>query len=157
MLSPEAALVFAMVVAIGSDRAIAPEDLESIGDLVDHLPIFGGLDRQRVSELAARCSEQLTRPGGIERTYGEIRDALSGRLQEAAYALSCDVIALCRPQQDQQALERIRALLEVDPVTARSIACAARERRKDLGDAALARPAQRQASTSAGLNVPLPS
>ena len=157
MLSPEAALVCVMVVAIGSDRAIAQEDLESIGDLVDHLPIFGGLDRRRVSELAARCSEQLTRPGGIEQTYGQIRHALPGRLREAAYALSCDVIALCRPQQDQQALERIRAQLEVDPATARTIERAARWRRKDLGDAALARPAQRQASTSAGLKVPLPS
>jgi hypothetical protein len=146
-----------MVAAIGSDRAIAQEDVDAVGDLVDHLPLFGGLDRRQASELATHCSAQLARPGGIEQAYRQIRDALPGRLREAAYALSCDVIALRRPQQDQQALERMRAQLEVDPATARTIERAARGRRKDLGDAALAKPAQRQASTSAGLSVPLPS
>jgi hypothetical protein len=157
MLRPEAALVLAMVVALGTEREIAQEDVDIVGDLVDHLPIFGGLDRRQASELAERCLEQLARPGGVEQTYGQIRDALPGRLREAAYALACDVIALQEPRQGQQALARIRAQLEVDPATAQPIERAATERRKDLGDAALARPAQRQASTSAGLNVPLPS
>ena len=157
MLRPEAALIFAMVVAVGSDREIAQEDVDGIGNLIDHLPIFRGIEGRQVSELAARCSAQIARPGGIEQAYGNIRAALPGRLREAAYALSCDVIALCRPQQDQQALERIRAQLEVDPTTARTTEGVARERRKDLGAAALMKPAQRQASTSAGLSVPLPS
>jgi hypothetical protein len=157
MLSPQAALIFAMVVALGTERAIAQEDIDVVGDLVDHLPIFCGLDRRQTGELAARCSAQIARPGGMDQAYGQIRDALSGRLREAAYALSCDVIALRRPQQGQKALERIRAQLELDAATARTVEGAARERRKDLGGTAFARPAQRQASTSAWLNVPLPS
>ena len=79
-------------------------EIGTICDLVHHLPIFGGMDRPQVIELVSACSAQLARPGGIEQVYRQIR------LREAAYALSCDVIALCRPQRDGQPLERIRAL-----------------------------------------------
>jgi uncharacterized membrane protein YebE (DUF533 family) len=130
MLSPQAALIYAMVVAAESDREIAEEEVNIIGDLVNHLPIFRGVDRQQVTELASACSAQLATPGGIERLYGQIRDALSGPLREAAYALSCDVIAVdCRLQRDEMtALERIRTQLEVDPATARTIERAAQVR-----------------------------
>ncbi|MGH6917360.1 MAG: tellurite resistance TerB family protein, partial [Geminicoccaceae bacterium] len=66
MLSQQAALIYAMVCA-GSDREIAQEEIGIIGDLVDHLPIFCGIDRRQVSELAARCSERLAGPGGFDR------------------------------------------------------------------------------------------
>ena len=125
MLSPEAALIYAMVVAAGPDREIAPENIGIVGDLVDHLPIFRGIDRERVRELAVRCSEQIVRPGGVEQVYSQIRSALSARLREAAYALSCDVIALCRPRPDRQALEPVRTQLEIDPATAQTIERAA--------------------------------
>jgi uncharacterized membrane protein YebE (DUF533 family) len=126
MLSPQAALVYAMVVAAGSDGEIAQEGIDLIGDLVDYLPIFRGIDRRQVTELAIACSEQLSEPGGTDQVYAQIRKALSGPLRGAAYALSCDVIRVdCRLQRDRQALERIRQQLEVDPATARTIERAA--------------------------------
>jgi hypothetical protein len=126
MLSREAALIYAMVVAARADREVAP-DLDIIGDLVHHLPIFHSVDRQRVSELATACSQQLAQPCGVDRVYAQIRAALAGRLREAAYALSCDVIALDdRLRHDaMQVLERIRVLLEIDPAAARTIERAA--------------------------------
>jgi hypothetical protein len=51
-----------MLVAAGSDREIAKGEIGIIGDLVDHLPIFCGIDRTRVIELATACSEQLAGP-----------------------------------------------------------------------------------------------
>jgi uncharacterized membrane protein YebE (DUF533 family) len=129
MLSHQAALIYAMVVAAGSDREIAQDEIVIIGDLVDHLPIFDGMDRKQAIELVAACSEQLASPGGIDLVYAQIRAALSGRLREAAYALSCDVIALDRRlQPDRRALARIGEQLEVDPATARAIERAARAR-----------------------------
>ena len=71
MLSREAALVYAMVCAAGSGREIAQEEIGIIGDLVDHLPIFHGIERRQVRELARRCSAQLARPGGIDAVYGQ--------------------------------------------------------------------------------------
>jgi hypothetical protein len=130
MLGHEAALIYAMVVATGADREITHEEIDLIGDLVDHLPIFCAIDRARVTELATACSKLLSEPGGIEQVYAQIRAALAGRLREAAYALSCDVIALDdRLRRDaMQALERIRVLLEIDLAKARTIERAARGR-----------------------------
>jgi uncharacterized tellurite resistance protein B-like protein len=130
MLSPQAALVYAMVVAAEADHEIAEPEIKLIGDLVNHLPIFRGLDRQRVTELATRCSEQLAGPGGDEAVLGAIRAALSAPLRALAYALVCDVIAVdSRLQRDEmQVLERLRMLLEVDPASARTVEHAARIR-----------------------------
>jgi len=130
MLSPQAALVYAMVVAAEADQEIAEPEIDLIGDLVNHLPIFRGLDRKMVTEMATRCSQELARPGGAEAVFGAIRAALSTPLRDLAYALACDVIAVdSRLQRDEMhSLEQIRTLLEVDPATARTIERAARVR-----------------------------
>lgn len=130
MLSRQAALIYAMVAAARADREITAADIAIIGDLVEHLPIFSGIDRQKAVEIATGCSAQLSRPDGIDQVSGRVRAVLSTRLREAAYALSCDVIAAgCRRQGDQtEALERIRAQLEVDAASARVIERLARLR-----------------------------
>jgi hypothetical protein len=130
MLSRRAALICAMVAAAGTDREITAAEIAIIGDLVDHLPIFSGIDREKAVEIATDCSEHLARQGGIDQVYGQIRRALSRRLREAAYALSCDVVAAgVRLQRDQmEALARARAQLEVDPASARVIERLARLR-----------------------------
>jgi uncharacterized membrane protein YebE (DUF533 family) len=130
MLSRQAALIYAMVAAARADREITAVEIAIIGDLVDHLPIFSGIDRQKAVAIATDCLEQLARPGGIDQVSGQIRAVLSTRLREAAYALSCDVIAAgCRRQGDQtEALERVRAQLEVDAASARVIERLARLR-----------------------------
>jgi uncharacterized tellurite resistance protein B-like protein len=130
MLSPQAALVYAMVVAAEADHEIAEPEIALIGDLANHLPIFRSLDRAAVTAMATRCSERLAQPGGSEAVLGEIRAALSAPLRELAYALVCDVIAVdSRLQRDEMdILERLRARLEVDPASARTIERAARVR-----------------------------
>ncbi|MEM7022765.1 MAG: tellurite resistance TerB family protein [Pseudomonadota bacterium] len=130
MLSPQAALIYAMVVAAESDHEIAEEEINIIGDLVNHLPVFAGTSRHQVTELAMACSEALAEVGGADRIYGMIREALNPHLREAAYALSCDVIAVdCRLQRDEmQVLEQIRQQLDVDRATAATIERAAQVR-----------------------------
>jgi hypothetical protein len=128
MPSPQAALIGAMVLAAGSGRALAQAEIDIIGDLVHHLPFFGGVERGQVAELATQWSERQAAPGGVERAYGQIRGVLSRPLREAAYALSCDVVAICRPQQAEQALAPIRVRLKIDPATASTIERAARVR-----------------------------
>jgi hypothetical protein len=129
MLSPQAALIYAMVVAAGPARGSANPPAGIVGDLAHHLPILDGLDRGQVAALASDCAKEMAGPGGVERIYGQIRAALSDRLREAAYALSCDVIAVSRRRQpDVRALEQIRTRLEVDAATARAIERAAEAR-----------------------------
>jgi uncharacterized membrane protein YebE (DUF533 family) len=123
MISPQEALIYTMVAAAESDREVADAEIEIIGDLVNHLPIFGGLDRAAMTAMATRCSEMLARAGGTDEVFGLIRQALPMPLRETAYALACDVIAVDSRlnRAEMRVLEEIRARLEVDRAMARAI------------------------------------
>jgi uncharacterized membrane protein YebE (DUF533 family) len=123
MISPQEALIYTMVAVAEADREIADPEIEIIGDLVNHLPIFGGVDRAAMTAMATRCSEMLARGGGSEQVFALIRQALPMPLRETAYALACDVIAVDRRlnRAEMGALEQIRAQLDVDPAMARAI------------------------------------
>lgn len=123
MISPQEALVYTMVAAAESDREIADAEIHIIGDLVNHLPIFSGLDRAAMTAMATRCSEMLAQAGGSDQVFGLIRQALPMPLRETAYALACDVVAVDSRlnRAEMRVLEEIRAQLEVDPAMARAI------------------------------------
>jgi uncharacterized tellurite resistance protein B-like protein len=123
MLSPQEALVYAMVVAAESDHDIAEAEVHLIGDLGNHLPIFRTTGRAKITRMAMACSELLAEADGRETVFGLVRAALSPQLRATAYALACDVIAVDGRLQpnEMQALEHIRAKLEVDPAVARAI------------------------------------
>lgn len=123
MISPQEALVYTMVAAAEADREIADAEIELIGDLANHLPIFKGIDRAAVTGMAMRCSDMLAQAGGSDQVFELIRRALSMPLRETAYALACDVIAVDSRlnRAEMHMLEKIRAQLEVDPAMARAI------------------------------------
>ena len=112
-----------MVAAAKSDREIADGEIEIIGDLVNHLPIFGGVDRAAMTAMATRGSEMLAQAGGSDRVFGLIRQALPMALRETAYALACDIIAVDSRlnRAEMRVLEEVRVQLEVDPAMARVI------------------------------------
>jgi uncharacterized membrane protein YebE (DUF533 family) len=123
MLSPQEALVYTMVVAAESDHEIAEAEINVIGDLGNHLPVFQAVGRAKMTAMAMACSELLTKAGGRAKVFAMIRKALPSQLRDTAYALACDVIAVdSRLRRDElQALEEVRAELDVDPVMARAI------------------------------------
>jgi uncharacterized membrane protein YebE (DUF533 family) len=123
MLSPQEALVYTMVVAAESDHEIAEAEIKIIGDLVNHLPIFRGLDRAAMTRMATACSKLLGQSGGADKVFELIRQALTPPLRDTAYALACDVIAVDSRlnRNEMRILEQVRIELEVDPVMARAI------------------------------------
>jgi uncharacterized membrane protein YebE (DUF533 family) len=123
MINPQQALVYTMVAAAEADREIADAAIDMIGDLVNHLPIFKGVDRAAMTEMATRCSECWRRRAGTGRIFDLIRQALTMPLRETAYALACDVIAVDSRlnRAEMRILEQIRTQLEVDPAMARAI------------------------------------
>jgi uncharacterized membrane protein YebE (DUF533 family) len=123
MLSPQQALVYTMVAAAEADHEIADAEIDLIGDLGNHLPIFRGVDRAVLTATATACSETLARHGGREEVFRLIREALPLPLRDTAYALACDVIAIdSRLQRSElHTLEWLRTELDVDPAMARAI------------------------------------
>lgn len=130
MISPQAALVYTMVIAAEADHDIAEPEIELIGDLVNHLPVFRCVSREQVVEMATACSEQLSKPGGIDQVFQEVRAGLGDHLRETAYALACDVIAVDARlhRHEMTALENIRSHLGIDPSVADAIERSARVR-----------------------------
>ena len=122
MLSPQEALVYTMVVAAEADHEIAEAEINLIGDLGNHLPVFrggpGDDDRDRDGVL-----EALGSPAAARRCSAMIREALPRQLRGTAYALACDVVAVDRRLQraELHALEWLRSELEVEPALARAI------------------------------------
>jgi uncharacterized membrane protein YebE (DUF533 family) len=123
MLSPQEALVYTMVAAAEADHEIEDAEINLIGDLANHLPIFGGIDRAGLTAIATACSQALAQPGGREQVFSQIRAALPLQLRDTAYALACDVIAIDRRLQrgEMHMLEWLRGALEVDAAMARAI------------------------------------
>jgi uncharacterized membrane protein YebE (DUF533 family) len=123
MISAQEALVYTMVAAAEADREIADAEIDLIGDLGNHLPIFKGVDRAAMTEMATRCSDLLAQPGGSDRIFTLIRQALPMPLRDTAYALACDVIAVDSRlnRAEMRILENVRTQLEVDPAMARAI------------------------------------
>ena len=123
MLTPQEALVYTMVLAAEADHEIAEAEINVIGDLGNHLPIFRTVGRAKMTAMARACSELLAKPGGRAKVFAMIRETLAPQLRDTAYALACDVIAVdSRLRRDElDAREESRAELEVDPVMARAI------------------------------------
>ncbi len=130
MISPQAALVYTMVIAAESDGDIAEAEIRRIGDLVDHLPTFDGMGRSEIAELAIRCSEALAGLESPEHVFRKIRAALPPALRETAYALACDVTAADRRlnRAEMTTLDQIRVQLAIDPMIAGAIERAAQVR-----------------------------
>lgn len=130
MLSPQAALVYTMVIVAEADHDVSDEEIRVIGDLVGHLPVFDQIGRAEVTEMASACSELIAEPGGLDEAFRMIRDALSPTLREAAYALGCDVVAVDRRlnRREIRVLEQVREHLGIEPAVADLLEGAARIR-----------------------------
>ncbi len=117
MLTPQHALIYAMVIVAEADADISAGEATIIGDLINHLPVFDHIDQAEVAGIAMTCSEMIATPAGLAEAFGMIREALTPTLREAAYALACDVMASDRRlnRGEIQMLERVRSELGIQP------------------------------------------
>jgi hypothetical protein len=123
MLDPHGALIYTMVIVTGAESRISATERNIIGDIVGHLPIFNGFDRNKLATHLNDCAELLTREDGLEATLDAIKAALPARLRETAYAIACDLIASdgAATQDELQVLELMRDSFEIDRLIAAAI------------------------------------
>jgi len=130
MLDPHGALVYTMVIVTGAESRISATERNVIGDIVGHLPVFRGFDRDKLAGHLNDCAELLGRDDGLETTLEAIKAALPARLRETAYAIACDLVAADgRATRDElQILDLIRQHLDIDRLIAAAIERGARAR-----------------------------
>jgi tellurite resistance protein len=130
MIDPQAALIYIMVMVAAADSDMADAELQMIGDIVNHLPIFAEYDKKRLTKDLKDCAVMLGRDAGLEEALKTVKAATPAKLRETAYALACDVAAAGGEvgQETLRLLELLRHRLGLDRLVAAAIERGARAR-----------------------------
>ena len=131
-LSPQDALIAAMIATSASDEQVRTAELVAIQRTVNHMPIFASYDPDRIRVIAQTVFELFEEEDGLDGLFGLLRDALPEGLNETAYALACDVAAADGRLRtaEMRMLEEIRDELNVDRLHAAAIEWSARVRHR---------------------------
>ncbi|RYG89502.1 2-dehydro-3-deoxyphosphooctonate aldolase [Loktanella sp. IMCC34160] len=133
-LTPQDALVALMLTVSASDSDMRTSELVKINNVINHLPIFGDYDTDRLPRVSHMVFDLLDQEDGLDAMFGLVRDALPERLWETAYAFACDVAAADGRIEDREGrlLEEIRYELNIDRLHAAAIERGARARHLTL-------------------------
>jgi tellurite resistance protein len=136
MITHHAALVYTMVLVSAADNNMPDVELQSIGDMVMHLPVFRDFDRGKLTQITSECARLLQDKDGLEKALGAVKEALPEKLRETAYALACDVDVAAADgqvtQEESRLLEMIRFRLNIGRLPAAAIERGSRARHMQL-------------------------
>jgi hypothetical protein len=123
-------LIWTMVLASAADRDLSPAEIETMRDLVDHLPVFRGFKADRLPKVTEACAAALADEGGLDKVTAFIRKMVPRRFGETAYALACDLIASEGQVRDTEigVLDLLADLFDLDSLTCAALETAARAR-----------------------------
>lgn len=134
MIDHHSALIYTMVLVSAADRDMTDSELETIGDIVSHWPVFRGYSQNDLTKTAEKCAALLSEEDGLERTLTAIFQGIPESLRETAYALACDVAAADArvSQEELRLLEILRDRMNVGRLEAAAIERATRARHQTL-------------------------
>jgi tellurite resistance protein len=130
MIDPQSALIYTMVLVSAADREMTDSEMQTIGDIVKHLPVFRGFAPSKLTSTAQDCAKLLGEDDGLEKTLGLIAGSLPKHVVETAYALSCDVAAADgeASQEELRLLQLLRQRLQLGHLESAAIERGARAR-----------------------------
>lgn len=130
MIDHHAALIYTMVLVSAADTDMTDAELQIIGDVVNHLPVFRDYDRKRLTKDLKECAQLLGRDDGLEQSLKAIKTALPPKLRETGYAIACDVAAADgeTSQEVLRLIEILRHRFGIDRLIAAAIERGARAR-----------------------------
>ena len=122
-ISTEQALIYTMVTMSGVEGKVNAIELAEIRQLVQSLPIFRDFDEHRLIMVAQEAGEILQEPEGLNAILGLVKQALSPRLRETAYALAVEVAAsdLAVGKEELRFLAMLRDTLGLDKLVTAAI------------------------------------
>lgn len=128
--TPEDSLVAVMVGISVSDETIRTEELLSIEQMVNYLPVFGAYDADRMRRVANVVFDLFEEEDGLDAFFGLVKEDLPEHLFETAYALACDVAAADGKlaQAELRFLQELRDVFAIDRLHAAAIERGARAR-----------------------------
>jgi hypothetical protein len=129
-ISPQAALVYVMVVVAGADGSMSEPELRAIGELTQTLPVFKGFDEDHLIRVSQECASILTEQDGLDAVLGLVRDNLPEHLRETAYWVALELALTDRRVmlEEIRVLELLRRALGIDRLSAAALERGARAR-----------------------------
>ena len=123
-----------MIAISASDENIRTSELVTIESIVDHMPVFGDYDKDRLKRVSDIVFDLFAVEDGLDALFGLIRENLPKKLYETAYALACDVAAAdgLLGETELRFLAEIRYELSIDRLHAAAIERGARARHLTL-------------------------
>ncbi|WP_026379431.1 tellurite resistance TerB family protein [Afifella pfennigii] len=122
-VSTQDALVYAMITVSAADADMADPELQTIGELVDSLPVFEGYDTSLLPKVSGVAAEILAGEDGLENMLSLLEDTVPERLHDTLYALAVEVAIADRnlPQEELRFLQLLRDRLGIDKLTAAAL------------------------------------
>ena len=122
-ISTEQALIYTMVTMSGVEGKVNAIELAEIRQLVQTLPIFRNFDEHRLLTVAQEAGEILQETEGLDAILGLVKQALSPRLRETAYALAVEVAAsdLAVGKEELRFLAMLRDAMGLDKLVTAAI------------------------------------
>lgn len=129
-LTPQEALICAMLLMAARDGAVGDAELGQMTRLVQDLPAFADLSPEEVARSTEACLPLLEGEERLCRALELMREALPPRLRETAYLLACEVAAADGEAEAEELLrlQQLRLGLELDRLVAGAMERAARAR-----------------------------
>jgi len=129
-VSIQEALIFAMVTIAAVDHEISDNELQRIGRIVSHLPVFRDFNLDALVHTAEACGNMLSADDGLEKVLDRIANSLPARLRETAYALAVEIAAadLSVSEEEARFLEMLADRLHLDKLNTVAIERGARAR-----------------------------
>lgn len=128
------ALIYLMVVASASDSDMSDPELGRIGEVVRNWPVFEDFDSDRLIGVAQDCQILLHAGNGLDDVLALAKRIVPPRLHDTAYAAVFEVAVsdLEMRMEEVRVLQRLRAALDLDPLTVAAIELANKARHRTL-------------------------
>lgn len=133
-LSPEEALIYAMITTAAVDRRITDNELQRIGSIVKELPAFLNYDHDWLVKESQDCGKVLAGPSGLDRVLDMILDGVPEHLEETCYVLSAEVAAtdLKVKVEEVRFLEMLADRFKLDKLICAALERAAKARHQKI-------------------------
>ncbi|MFC4346630.1 tellurite resistance TerB family protein [Kordiimonas lipolytica] len=122
-ISPETALVYAMVTVSASDDEMTDSELNRMTGIIGYLPAFRNYNIERLRTDTNTCIELLQSEEGLDAVLGLIEEAVPASHMDLIYGLACEVAASdgSLSQEELRLLEMMRHYFDIDRLTAAAI------------------------------------
>ena len=133
-LSPQQAIIYAMITTSASDSRMSDAELGRIGWIVKELPVFQHFDENDLIAESRECAQVVSGPDGLNTVLDMIASALPEHLRETAFALAADVAASDQRSNpaERRFLQLLAGRLQLDPLIVAALARCAALRHRSL-------------------------